>query len=72
MKMAQRLASSVRIMWMKSSSTARRPSRPFTTIGKKQISATITSFGMIPKPSTMTRIGASTTIGIVWDPISSG
>ena len=48
LKIAQRFASSVFIMWMKSSSTERRPSRPFTTMGKKQISATITSLGMIP------------------------
>ena len=47
-KIPQRVASSVYIMRMKSSSTARRPSRPLTTIGKKQISATITSFGRIP------------------------
>ena len=41
-------------------------------IGKKQIRAMIASFGPIPKPSQTTRIGATTTIGTVWEATSSG
>ena len=43
-----------------------------TVIGKKQISATIASFGPIPKPNQTTRIGAMTMIGIVCEATSSG
>ena len=53
-------------------STERRPSSVLTVIGKKQISATITSFGAIPKPNQTTRIGARSTIGIVCEATSSG
>ncbi len=47
-KIDHRVPLSVSIMRMRSSSTDRSPSIPFTTIGKKQISATMMSFGMIP------------------------
>jgi hypothetical protein len=57
---------------MSSPSTDRRPSIPLTTIGKKQISATMTSLGVMPYPNKMTRIGASTTIGIVCEPMRTG
>ncbi len=41
-------------------------------IGKKQIRATITSFGPIPKPNQTIRIGAMTMIGIACEATSSG
>ena len=43
-----------------------------TVIGKKQISAMITSFGPIPKPNQTTRIGAIDDHGIVCEATSSG
>ena len=43
-----------------------------TVIGKKQISATTTSFGPIPKPNQTMRIGAMTMIGIACEATSSG
>jgi len=49
-KMANRLARSVRITRTWSGSTDRNPSRAETVMGKKQTSATITSFGARPKP----------------------
>ena len=43
-----------------------------TTTGKKQTSATTASFGASPKPSQITSSGATTTIGMVWEAMSSG
>ena len=62
----------MRIILIASGSTERRPSRVLTVIGKKQIRATTTSFGPIPKPNQTTRIGAMTMIGIVCEATSSG
>ena len=62
----------MRIIRVISGSTERRPSRVLTVIGKKQTSATITSFGPIPKPSQTTRIGAIATTGTVCEATSSG
>jgi hypothetical protein len=41
-------------------------------IGKKQIRAMITSFGVIPNPNHTTRIGAMTMIGTVWEATRTG
>ena len=62
----------MRIILVASGSTERRPSSVLTTIGKKQIRATIASFGPIPKPNQTTRIGAMTRIGIVCEATISG
>ena len=43
-----------------------------TTIGKKQTSPITTSFGPIPKPSQITRIGAITITGTAWVATTSG
>ena len=71
-RVCQRLASSVRIIFTRSGSTEPSPSSVLTVIGKKQIRAMIASFGPIPNPSQTTRIGATTTIGTVWEATSSG
>jgi hypothetical protein len=47
-KIAQREASSVRIIFTASGSTERSPSSVVTVIGKKQASATTITFGQIP------------------------
>ena len=62
----------MRIILIASGSTERRPSSVLTVIGKKQIRATIASFGPIPKPNQTTRIGAMTMIGIVCEATISG
>ena len=62
----------MRIIFVASGSTARRPSAVATAIGKKQTRATTASFGPIPKPNQTTRIGAKTMIGIAWEPTISG
>ena len=49
-----------------SGSTLRSPSIVPTQIGKKQKSAMTASFGPMPKPSTSTKTGASTTVGTLW------
>ena len=67
-----RPAPSVRIIFRRSGSTDRSPSYALTVIGKKQIRAMISNFGKIPKPNQTTRIGASTTIGIVCEATRRG
>ncbi len=67
-----RPAPSERISLRPSAEVVARPSSVLTTIGKKQISATIATFGPIPKPNQTTRIGAMTMIGIVWEATTSG
>ncbi len=62
----------LRISLSSSGGAERRPSSRLTVIGKKQIRATIASFGPIPYPNASTNSGASTTIGIACEPTSSG
>ena len=50
-----------------SGSTRPSASSVVTTIGKKQTSAMIASFGTIPKPNQTTSSGAMITIGTVWE-----
>ncbi len=57
---------------MYSRSTELSPSTVLTTIGKKQKSAMIASFGPMSKPMTRTSTGASTTVGMLCDEIRSG
>ena len=57
-RICRREASSVRIIFAASGSAEPRPASVLTVIGKKQISATTTAFGQIPKPNQMIRIGA--------------
>jgi len=44
----------------------------FTTTGKKQISVITISFGAMPNPSQITRIGAITTTGTAWEATTRG
>lgn len=61
-----------RIIWISTGSTERIPTIVFTKIGKKQMSATRTTFDSMPKPNqTMTR-GASATLGTDWSPTTNG
>ena len=53
-------------------STERRPSSVLTAIGKKQMSAITISFGAMPNPNQITRIGAITTTGTAWEATTSG
>ena len=71
-KICQREASRLRIILIASGSAERRPSSALTVIGKKQIRATTTILGPIPKPNQTSRIGAMTTIGIVCEATISG
>ena len=68
----QRDAPNVRMSLRRSASTRSSASSVGTTIGKKQTSATIASFGVRPKPHQATSSGAMSTIGIVCEPTSSG
>src|SRR6185436_7450604 len=49
-----------------------RPAIVATTIGKKQMSTTMTIFGLGPKPSHTTRSGASATFGTEFSATNSG
>ena len=59
-------------MRMYSRSTEPSPSTVLTTMGKKQNSAMIASFGPIPNPMTITSTGARTTVGMLCEAIRSG
>ena len=43
-----------------------------TTTGKKQTRATTITLGTMVKPNQTTRIGATATIGIIWEATSQG
>ena len=43
-----------------------------TTTGKKQTRATTTTLGTMVKPNQTTRIGATATIGTIWEATSHG
>lgn len=68
----QREAPRVRSSLRRSGSMRPSASRVGTTIGKKQTSATMKSFGRTPKPNHVTSSGAMSTIGMTCVPTSSG
>ena len=68
----QRLASSVRMSFSCSGSTAASPSTVVTSTGKKQMRAMIASFGKMPNPHQNTSSTPITGIGSACEPTASG
>ena len=71
-RMRKSFAPIARASAMASRSTFVSPSRTLTTTGKKTMSATITIFGVSPKPSQITSAAAIAMMGTACDAIRSG